>query len=178
MSTISPDKKLEKRLNIVAWVLTAIVFILMVFMRRVKLDLGMDLSFLPGLNAILNSSVAVILILAYRMIKKGNKDAHRKLIYLAIGLSALFLLSYVLYHFTTVEVSFGGEGFIRYVYFILLILHIISAAIIFPFILLTFIRAYTNQFERHKKIARWVWPVWLFVAVSGPVCYLLLMPYY
>ena len=178
MSEFLPNKKLEKRLNIIAWVLTAVVFFLMVFMRRVKLDIGMDMTFLPGVNAILNSSVSIVLVLAYIMIKKGRKNAHRRLIYIAMALSALFLLSYVLYHFTTNEVSYGGEGLLRYLYLILLILHIFSAAVIFPFILLTFIRAFTGQFERHKKIARWVWPVWLFVAISGPVCYLLLMPYY
>jgi putative membrane protein len=92
--------------------------------------------------------------------------------------SALFLLSYVLYHFTTPETRFGGEGVIRYIYFFILITHIILAALTLPFILLTFNRAYTDQFDRHRKMARWVFPLWLYVAVTGPICYLMLKPYY
>jgi putative membrane protein len=96
----------------------------------------------------------------------------------AMGLSALFLVSYVTYHFATEPTRFGGEGAVKIIYLILLITHIITAAIILPFILFTFIRGYAMQVEAHKRIAKWTFPIWLYVAITGPICYLMLMPYY
>ena len=171
--------QLEKSLNRWAYVVSVVVLALVVMMRRVKLDVGIDFGFLPPFHASLNSVTAILLILAYYQIRyRKNVEAHRKLMYTAIGTSVLFLLSYVVYHFTTPETRFGGEGAIRIVYFILLITHIILAAVSFPFILFTFIRAYTGQFDRHRKMARWVYPIWLYVAITGPICYLMLQPYY
>jgi putative membrane protein len=170
--------RLEKRLNRIAYVVSAAVLILVVLMRRVKVDLGMDFSFLPPIHASLNALSAGILVFAYYFIRKKNIEAHRRSIYAAMVCSALFLLSYVLYHFTTPETRFGGEGVVRYIYFFILITHVVLAAVILPFILLTFNRAYTAQFERHKKMARWVFPLWLYVAITGPICYLMLKPYY
>ncbi|MBL7775445.1 MAG: DUF420 domain-containing protein, partial [Saprospiraceae bacterium] len=109
---------------------------------------------------------------------KKNVVAHRRSIYAAMVCSGLFLVSYVLYHFTTPETRFGGTGFIRTLYFFILITHVVLAAVILPFILLTFNRAYTAQYERHRKMARWVFPLWLYVAITGPICYLMLRPYY
>lgn len=170
--------RLEKRLNKIAYVVSAAVLILVILMRRVKVDLGMDFSFLPPIHASLNALAAVILVFAYYFIRKKNIEAHRRSIYAAMVCSALFLLSYVLYHFTTPETRFGGGGVVRYIYFFILVTHVVLAAVILPFILLTFNRAYTAQFERHKKMARWVFPLWLYVAITGPVCYLMLKPYY
>jgi putative membrane protein len=96
----------------------------------------------------------------------------------AMVLSTLFLLCYVAYHFTTVETRYGGEGALRAVYFFLLITHIIAAGVSLPLILLTFISAWTSRFGKHRSMARWVFPLWLFVAVTGPICYLMLKPYY
>lgn len=172
------NRQLEQRLNRVAYVVSALVLFLVVLMRRVKLDVGVDFSFLPPLHASLNALTAVILLVALWFIKQKNVEAHRRSIYAAMLCSALFLLSYVLYHFTTPETRYGGEGLARYVYFFILITHVVLAAVILPFILLTFTRAYTNQFERHKKMARWVFPLWLYVAITGPICYLMLKPYY
>lgn len=174
----TPDLQLEKKLNIVAYVVSALVLLLVGLMRRVKIDLGVDFSFLPPFHASLNALTAVILAYAFYQIKQKNVEAHRKAIYTAMGTSALFLLSYVLYHFTTPETRFGGEGVIRTVYFFFLITHVILAAVILPFILLTFNRAFTGQYDRHRKIARWVFPLWLYVALTGPICYLMLKPYY
>ena len=95
-----------------------------------------------------------------------------------MGLSLLFLLSYVAYHTTTEETKYCAEGAIRYVYFFLLITHVVLAGIIFPFILFTFVRAVTGQFDRHKKLAKYVYPLWLYVAITGPVLFLMLMPCY
>lgn len=170
--------RLEKRLNRLAYVVSAVVLFLVVLMRRVKVDVGVDFSFLPPLHASLNALSAVILLVAFWFIKQKNVEAHRRSIYAAMVCSALFLLSYVVYHFTTPETRYGGTGIARYVYFFILITHVVLAAVILPFILLTFTRAYTNQFERHKKMARWVFPLWLYVAITGPICYLMLKPYY
>ncbi len=178
-TVVSPDIiRLEKRLNVLAYAVSAAVLFLVVLMRRVKLDLGVDFTFLPPLHASLNALSALILVYALWAIKRKDIQAHRRAIYAAMVCSVLFLLSYVLYHFTTPETRYGGEGWLRYVYFFLLITHIVLAAVTLPFILLTFIRAYTGQFERHKKMSRWVFPLWLYVAVTGPICYLMLRPYY
>jgi putative membrane protein len=96
----------------------------------------------------------------------------------AMLLSILFLLSYVTYHVTTPPTSFGGQGSIRTIYFLLLVTHIAAASFSLPFILFTFIAGWTNRFAAHRKLARWVFPLWLYVAITGPVCYWMLRPYY
>lgn len=177
-ATKTPNIALAKKLNKLAWVITVVVLILVGMMRRVKIDTSIDFSFLPPLHSSLNALTAVILVIALVKIKQGNVEAHRKWMMTAVGTSLLFLLSYVAYHFTTPETLYCGEGSIRIVYFILLISHVVLAAVIFPFILFTFIRAYTNQFDKHRKMAKWVYPLWLYVAVTGPVVYLMLRPCY
>ena len=169
---------LAKKLNVVAWILTGAVLILVGLMRRVKIDVGVDFSFLPPVHASFNVVVAIALLFALYFIKNKNIEAHRKSIYTAMFFSFLFLLSYVAYHFTTEETTFCKEGTIKTVYFVFLISHIVLAGISLPFILFTFIRGFTSQVERHKKLARWVWPVWFYVAVSGPICYFMLKPCY
>ena len=175
---VQPDLALEKRLNAISYIVSAAVLLLVGLMRRVKIELGIDFSFLPPIHASLNALCAVILLVALYYIKNKQVENHRRAIYAAMACSALFLVSYVLYHFTTPETRYGGEGAMRAVYFFFLITHVVLAAVILPFILLTFTRAYTNQFERNKKMARWVFPLWLYVAVTGPICYLMLLPYY
>jgi putative membrane protein len=178
MATAQPNIELEKRLNRLAYAVSALVLLLVGAMRRYKFDLGVDFSFLPPFHASLNALCAVILLFALYFIKKKQVENHRRAIYAAMACSALFLISYVLYHFTTQETRYLGTGAMRTVYFFFLITHVVLAAAVLPFILLTFTRAYTNQFERHKKMARWVFPLWLYVAVTGPICYLMLRPYY
>jgi putative membrane protein len=184
--------KLAKKLNVAAWIITGVVLILVGLMRRVKLDLGIDFSFLPSVYSTLNALTAVLLILAFLQIKRKNIDKHRKYMFAALITSVLFLLGYVLYHFTTVETIFGdlngdkildeaetiAAGGLRTLYLVLLATHVVLAAVIFPFILFTFIRGYTNQIEKHRKMAKWVFPLWLYVAVTGPILYLMLRPYY
>ncbi|MFT4567517.1 MAG: putative membrane protein [Saprospiraceae bacterium] len=179
MSSVVPPKiQLEKKLNKFAWVVSACVFILVVSMRRIHIDTDIDFTWLPSFYSTLNGIVALVLIAALYAIKRNNAMVHRKLMTTAMLLSGLFLLSYVIYHFTTPETTFCGVGSIRIFYFFLLITHIILAAAILPFILFTYIRAYTHQFEKHVKLARWVFPLWLYVAVTGPVLFLLLSPCY
>ncbi len=171
------DKEI-KRLNTIAWILTVVVLSVVVLMRRIKFPVDADLSFLPAISAILNTIVAFFLVMALRAVRGGHIAQHRMWIYRAMIASALFLICYVLYHITTEETAYCKEGAIRIIYFILLISHIVLAALIFPFVLFTFVRGYTGQIERHKKMARWVFPLWLYVAISGPLCYLMLMPCY
>ncbi|WP_373553330.1 DUF420 domain-containing protein [Haliscomenobacter sp.] len=186
--------QLEKKLNVAAWIITIAVLGLVGMMRRVKIPVpeSLDLGFLPPFHATLNALTAVVLLLALYYIKQKKVQQHRNAIYVAIVLSVLFLLSYVAYHFTTPETLFGDSNHdgvvneaekaavsgIRPFYLLLLLSHIALAAGIFPFILFTFIRAYTNQIERHRKMARWVFPLWLYVAITGPICYFMLIPYY
>jgi putative membrane protein len=185
---------LAKRLQVWAWVITVAVLFLVGLMRQVKIPLpeGVDLSFLPPFHATMNAFTAVVLVVALQFIKKGQVKQHRRAIYVAMLLSLLFLLSYVAYHFTTPETLYGdanhdgiltdaekaATGGMRLFYLVLLLSHIVLAGVSLPFILFTFIRGFTFQVDRHKRMARWVFPVWLYVAITGPICYFMLMPYY
>lgn len=178
MRSRNENIKLAKKLNIAAIVVSVIVFLTVLMMRRIKLETGIDFSFLPPFHSSLNALASVSLIGALISIKNRNVHWHRNFMVTALILSVMFLISYVTYHLTTPETPFCKEGSIRYVYFTLLISHIILAAVILPFILFTFIRAVTFQWERHKKIARWVYPFWLYVTISGPILYLMLRDCY
>ena len=185
---------LAKKLNLLVWIISAAVLGLVVMMQKIKIPLpeGADLSSLPGFHALLNSMAAVFLILAIRAIKKGKVILHQKMIYAAFICSLVFLLSYVTYHITTPATLFGDankDGLLssaerdavsgtRPYYLFILISHIGLAALSFPFILRTFVHAFTNQFEKHRKLSKKVFPVWLYVAVTGPVVYFFLQPYY
>lgn len=173
-----PDYILASKLNKISWVLTAIVLVLVGLMRRIKFDLGVDFSFLPPISAGLNTVVAILLLVAIYFVKQGNIAKHRQAIFGAMTFSALFLLCYVLYHFTTEETKYCGEGIYRTIYYFFLISHIVLAGISLPFILFTFIRGLTFQVALHKSMAKWVFPLWLYVAVTGPIVYLMLKPCY
>jgi Predicted membrane protein len=177
-----PQEALSKRLGIIAWVLTAVVLVLVGLMRRPELRIplpeGFSFDFLPPVHAVLNTLVSIALVVALIAVKQGKIRAHRNAIMVAMGLSVLFLLCYVAYHFTTVETRYGGEGVVRSVYFFLLITHIVLAGVSLPAILFTFIAGWTNRFSAHRRLAMWVFPMWLYVAVTGPICYLMLRPYY
>ncbi len=173
-----PNLSLANKLNRISVVLTIVVLLTVGLMRRYKFNVDVDFGFLPAISAILNSFVALFLVLALYYIRKKDVINHKKCILSALTLSALFLVCYVVYHFTTVETKYCGDGLIKYVYYLLLITHIILAGISLPFILITFTRGYTFQVEKHRRMARWVYPVWLYVAVTGPICYLMLKPCY
>ncbi len=138
----------------------------------------LDVSFLPHLNAILNSATALCLLLGLYFIKQQQIIYHRTAMLSAIGLSSLFLISYVVYHYQAPHTKFGGEGMIRPIYFTILITHILLAAIIVPLVLLSVYFAFSAQIERHKKIVKWTYPIWLYVAISGVVVYGMISPYY
>ena len=172
------NRNLEKKLNRIGYVISVVVLLIVMGMRYIHLDLGIDFTFLPPFYSMVNVITAGVLLIALYYIKNRNVHAHKRMVYLAMILSAIFLVSYVLYHITTPETRFGGIGTIRSIYFFLLGTHILLAAIILPFVLVTFNRAYTGSYDRHKKLARWVFPFWLYVAITGPICYLMLKPYY
>jgi len=166
-----------KILNVYAWVFTIVVWLLVGAMRQVKIKTDLNLDFLAGFNALCNTGVAIALIAAYFFIKRGRQVTnHRRSIYIAMILSAGFLLSYVGYHFTHEEVPFCKNGAIRVIYYLILFSHIALAGISLPFILMAFIRGYVGDYVTHKKMTKWVYPVWLYVAVTGPIVYLFLLP--
>lgn len=133
---------------------------------------------LPAFNAIINGSTALILIAAYRAIRAGNIDLHKKLMSSALIISVLFLLSYVAFHLTTESTKYGGEGFMRSVYYFVLISHILLSIIIVPLVLISYVRALAKRFDKHKKIARITLPLWLYVAITGVLVYIMISPYY
>lgn len=179
MKDHAPDLSRAKVLNRWAWFASIAVFIVVVSMRQIKIDTDFDFSLLPAVYSGFNLFTAVLILLGYYYIRyKKDWKMHALAMQIAILTSVLFLLGYVAYHITTPETPFCQEGSIRYVYFFLLISHIVLAAFILPFILFTYIRALTRQFERHRKMARWVFPLWLYVALTGPVLYLMLLPCY
>lgn len=165
-----------KKLNTIAWVLSTLILLVVVFMRKIHFDVDVDFRFLPAFHSAVNALCGVVLIIAYIQIRKKNIEAHKKLMSLAMILSAVFLISYVVYHTTTPEQKYCKEGMIRLVYFVLLISHVVLAAFSFPAILFTYIRGLTRQHPAHEKLAKWIFPIWLYICISGPICYLMLRP--
>jgi len=165
-----------RRLDILAWIVTIIIWLLVGAMRRYKFNIPLDLSFLAGLNALFNTGVTIALLFAYYFIKRLQIQKHRNSIYVAMILSFGFLISYVLYHFTNEEVPYCKSGVQKGVYYFVLFSHIILAGLSLPFILMTFIRGFAGDYARHRRLSVWVYPIWLYVAITGPVVYLLLLP--
>lgn len=165
-----------KNLNRLAWAVTLIIWLLVVAMRRYKFEAPIDLGFLAGVNALFNTGVSIALLAALYFIRRKEVIRHRNSIYVAMILSMGFLLSYVLYHFTHEEVVYCREGVEKSIYYFILFSHIILAGLSLPFILMTFIRGYVGDYIRHRRMAKWVYPVWLYVAITGPVVYLMLYP--
>lgn len=136
------------------------------------------LTFLPPIYATINGVTAILLIAAVIAIKKGNKKLHEQINTAAIACSVLFLVLYIAYHMTSDSTKFGGEGLLKYVYFFILITHIILSIIVIPFVLTTYMRAKLGKFPQHKKIAKITFPLWLYVAVTGVIVYIMISPYY
>ncbi|MBT6236471.1 MAG: DUF420 domain-containing protein [Bacteroidetes bacterium] len=166
----------------IALVLSIVVFVLVVLLNKRVLNPPTEfpdfIYRLPLLHAIINGTCAVLLVLSLRAIKAKNIARHKALNITTFGLSALFLISYVVYHFFVPETTFGGEGIIRYVYYIILTTHIILAAVVLPLILLSFWYALNQKIDKHRKIVRFTFPIWLYVAVTGVIVYLMISPYY
>jgi len=176
------ETAVEKRYNKWIIVLSVAIPLVVALLFGVNLrKLGYDvkpLSFLPPIYATVNGLTAVVLVIAVWAIKNGKRKLHENLMKFAIFLSVLFLGMYVAYHMTSDSTTFGGEGIIRYVYYFILITHICLSVIIIPFVLVTYVRALAQRFDRHRKLARITFPMWLYVAVTGVIVYLMISPYY
>ncbi|WP_431166702.1 DUF420 domain-containing protein [Tenacibaculum halocynthiae] len=170
----SEEKKYKRFITIVSVVIPLAVAALF----GIKIPNVEPLSFLPPIYASINGITAVLLVASIVAIKKGNKKLHEQLNTTAIICSALFLVMYVAYHMTSNSTNFGGEGVIKYVYFFILITHILLSIVIIPFVLITFMRARLGNFPEHKKIAKITFPLWLYVAITGVIVYLMISPYY
>lgn len=192
MENNSLEKRFKTFIIVVSILIPAVVAIL--FTVKLK-DFGIHvepLSFLPPIYAATNGLTAIILVWAVMAIKKGNRKLHEKLMTFAIALSVAFLVMYVSYHMTADSTKFGDLshdgildeiekakiGSLRYVYFFILITHILLSIAIIPLVLVTYVRALAKRFDRHKKIAKITFPLWLYVAVTGVVVYLMISPYY
>jgi putative membrane protein len=155
--------------------LLVLVLILSPGLLRVE---GLDVSRLPAFHATLNGTCALLLLAGYLFVRRGRLRAHRNSMAGAFILSCVFLISYVVYHSQSTGASFGGEGWIRPLYFFILVSHIALAPIVLPLALYAVVRALREEFHRHRKVARWTLPVWLYVAVTGVLVYAFMAPYY
>ena len=187
-------KKNDKRAKIFIWAVSIIVFMAVAFLTKVKLNanLGFNPHVFAAINAMINSIVAVLLLVALLAVKSKRYFLHKNIMLAAIILSVLFLISYICHHLLTGDTKYGDinhdgilsldektlAGSMRYIYYFVLITHIPLAGIILPFILFTAYRALTGDYEKHKKLVRITWPIWFYVAVSGVVVYLMISPYY
>lgn len=171
MKSNNPYKSLIIFLSVVIPIAVAILYILPKTETTV-------FSFLPLLNACINGTTFFVLIAAFLAIKNNNIILHKSLMWTALSLSTLFLLSYVLYHATTPSTSFGGEGLIKNIYFFILLTHILLSAVVVPLVLITFSRALAEKFDKHRQLARITLPIWLYVTLTGVLVYVMISPYY
>jgi putative membrane protein len=176
------DKSIEKRFNTFIVVVSILIPVVVAILFGVKLkEFGYNvepLSFLPPIYATINGVTAVVLVAAVLSIKDGRVALHKKLMTIAISLSIVFLVMYVAYHMTSESTKFGGEGIIRPIYYFILVSHIILSVAVIPLVLISYVRALAEKFDRHKKIAKIAFPIWLYVAVTGVIVYLMISPYY
>lgn len=171
------ERRLQIAIAIVSMAVPLLV-VLLVYGKPPDISLGVDVKLLPALNAALNFTTAILLVAGYIFIRRKEKGSHRLCMISAFTLSVLFFVSYIVYHALAEETRFGGTGPIRSVYYTILISHIILSAAIVPMVLITLVRALSKKFDRHRRIARWTFPIWLYVTLSGVAVYLMLRPYY
>ena len=172
------NSSLEKQYNKWIILLSVVIPVVVAVLFFVKIPNATPLPFLPPIYATINGITAVLLIVAVWAIKNGKVQLHQNLMKSAIGCSLLFLLMYIAYHMTTPSTKFGGDGIVKYVYFFILLTHILLSIAIIPLVLVSYVRALAERFDRHRKIARITFPLWLYVAITGVVVYLMISPYY
>lgn len=177
MTTAKLDKYASPVIFSLSIAVPVLVLILMYLPERYNI-FGTQSGTFPFFHAVLNASTALLLISGYFAMSKGNYKWHRNLMISAFFLSAIFLVSYVISKISNDPVPFGGNGIMRYLYFFILITHICLSAIIVPLVLFTMYRGLSGQYEKHAKIARWTFPIWLYVAITGVLVYLFMLPYY
>jgi putative membrane protein len=178
MSAIKEQQ--NKRLNLIITIISIALPLIVAILFGIRLDIELPFNvyILPAINAVLNGASALLLIGALVAVKRGNIKLHSSFIYTAMGFSLAFLLIYVFYHISTTHTAYCGVGGIRYLYFTLLITHILLAIIQAPLVLFAFLYGYTGQIDRHKKLVKFSYPVWLYVSVTGVICYLMISPCY
>lgn len=172
----SPQKSYRPFIIIVS-VLLPLAVAMLYFAPKLVLA-GVDLSFLPEMNAIINGLTFMMLTLGWMSVKSKIINMHKKFMTSAIVLSVVFLLSYILFHLTTEPTTYGGEGFLKYLYYFFLLSHILLSVAVVPLVLITYVRAWSRKFDKHKKIARITIPIWLYVCISGVIVYYMIEPYY
>ncbi|MFI5196834.1 MAG: DUF420 domain-containing protein, partial [Chitinophagales bacterium] len=176
-------KKNDKNATLLIITVSFVVFSAVVFLTNFKplqgLNPGFNVHLLALCNAVINGTVSILLVWALAAVRNKNYVLHKRLMLTAIALSVLFLVSYIGHHLLSVETKYGGEhNWLFFVYLFILITHIALATIILPFILFTAYRSLTGEFAKHKKLAKYTWPLWLYVSVTGVLVYLLISPYY
>ena len=171
---VSDERKFNKIIAIISIVVPVVVALLF----NVKIPNVASLSFLPPIYATVNGLTAVLLVIAVWAIKNGNKQLHQRLMTTNIFLSLLFLLMYIAYHMTSDSTAYGGTGMLRYLYYFILISHIILSIVIIPLVLRTYAMAYLNKYEEHRALAKYTFPIWLYVAITGVIVYVMIAPYY
>jgi putative membrane protein len=176
------DQNLEQKYNkwiVLLSITIPLVVVLLFSVNLKKMGFAVEpLTFMPPIYASINGLTAILLISAVLAIKNGNRKLHENLMKMAIGCSIAFLGMYVAYHMTSDSTKFGGEGTVKYVYYFILVTHIILSVVIIPLVLITYVRALAQVFDKHKKIAKITFPIWLYVAITGVVVYLMISPYY
>lgn len=177
-NTFTQNQNFWTRLIVIISVVVPVLVTILFYVSPPNFSVGFNLKILPKLHACINFSVSVLLLLSFYYIKNKNIKAHKTCNLIALILSAFFLVSYVTYHTLTEPTKYGGEGALKYIYYFLLLTHIVLAAVILPLILFTFLRALAGNFPKHKKLARYTFPLWLYVSVTGVLVYLLISPYY
>lgn len=178
METLQPiqERKANRLINILSIAIPLAVAVLLGI--RQKIDLGSWTTYLTHLNAIINSITAVLLLTGLYFIRQNNVVAHRRTMLAAFVLGSLFLLSYILYHLTNESTPFGGQGWIRPIYYFLLVSHIVLSVVVVWFVLRAVYFALSGQFGRHVKTVKWAFPIWLYVSITGVVVYFMIRPYY
>lgn len=172
------SNSIEQKYNKWIILLSIVIPVVVAILFFVKIPNAAPLPFLPPIYATINGITAVLLVVAVIAVKNGKLQLHENLMKAAIGCSLLFLLMYIAYHMTTPSTKFGGAGNIKYVYYFILLTHILLSIAIIPLVLITYVRALAKRFDKHKKIAKITFPLWLYVAVTGVVVYLMISPYY
>ncbi len=175
----SNEKKVLSLIAVLSIVVPIAVAILMILPEEARLDIqGQWVKGLPFFHAVINGSTAILLILGGLFIKKKMIAQHRMVMGGAFILSAVFLVSYVISKLSNEPIPYGGEGWLRPTYFFILISHIALSVPVLPLAMLAIYRAYVNQIDKHKKIVKWTYPIWLYVAITGVVVYIFMTPYY
>ena len=172
--------KNDKQARLLILTVSFVVFAAVALMSRyhIPVDFGFNVHYFALFNAVVNSLVTLLLLAGLAAVKAKKFTLHKNIMLTAIVLSVLFLVSYIGHHLFAGETKFGGTGAIRTIYYVILITHIPLAAIILPFILFTAYRALTGEYSKHMKLARYTWPLWLYVSITGVVVYFLISPYY